>query len=145
MVILSVIYTQHLRQCQACSAPQSDHGPDIAENTDQNSQANQCRYPRPERRYLIFRNHGTAAAEYSDKTLTVHHITICANRVTADTGTYQFSLFDDVEKMEKEKKLQKALVCLKKRYGKNSTLKGTNYMEGATMRELYQQIGGHKS
>lgn len=84
----------------------------------------------------------------ADKSLTVRRITICANRVTADTGTYQFSLFDDaenVEKMEKEKKLQKALVGLKKRYGKNSILKGTNYLEGATMRERNQQIGGHKS
>lgn len=84
----------------------------------------------------------------ADKTLTVRRITICANQVTADTGTYQFSLFDDaenVEKMEKEKKLQKALVGLKKRYGKNSILKGTNYLEGATMKERNQQIGGHKS
>ena len=84
----------------------------------------------------------------ADKTLTVRRITICANRVTADTGTYQFSLFDDaenVEKMEKEKKLQKALVSLKKKYGKNSILKGTNYLDGATMRERNQQIGGHRS
>ena len=61
---------------------------------------------------------------------------------------HQFSLFDDaenVEKMEKEKKLQKALVSLKKKYGKNSILKGTNYLDGATMRERNQQIGGHRS
>lgn len=47
--------------------------------------------------------------------------------------------------MEKEKKLQKALVSLKKKYGKNSILKGTNYLDGATMRERNQQIGGHRS
>ena len=29
--------------------------------------------------------------------------------------------------------------------GKNAILKGTNYQEGATMRERNQQIGGHRA
>lgn len=48
-------------------------------------------------------------------------------------------------KLEKEKKLQKAMLGIKKRYGKNAVLKGTNYLDGATMRERNQQIGGHKA
>ena len=47
--------------------------------------------------------------------------------------------------MEKEKKLQNAMLGLKKRFGKNAVLKGTNYLDGATMRERNQQIGGHKA
>lgn len=62
-----------------------------------------------------------------------------------DQGIYQFDLFIDVEKQEKEKSLQKALLGIKKKYGKNAVLKGTNYLDGATMRERNQQIGGHKS
>ena len=47
--------------------------------------------------------------------------------------------------MEKEKKLQNVMLGLKKKFGKNAVLKGTNYLNGATMRERYQQIGGHKA
>ena len=46
---------------------------------------------------------------------------------------------------EKEKRLQEATLVIKKRYGKNAILKGTNYQEGATMRERNQQIGGHRA
>ena len=34
---------------------------------------------------------------------------------------------------------------IKKKFGKNAVLKGTNYLDGATMRERNQQIGGHKA
>ena len=57
--------SQYSQQCQACFAPQSGSGLDIVENTEQGRQANQCRYPRPERRYSVFRNQGTVAPEYS--------------------------------------------------------------------------------
>ena len=91
----------------------------------------------------------TAVAELFDRivnrSLTVRRITIAANRVVRDEGVYQFDLFTDTEKQEKEKSLQKAMLGIKKKYGKNAVLKGTNYLEGATMRERNQQIGGHKA
>ena len=58
--------SQYSQQCQACFAPQSGSGLDIVENTEQGRQANQYRYPRPERRYSVFRNQGTVAPEYSN-------------------------------------------------------------------------------
>ena len=57
--------SQYSQQCQACFAPQSGSELDIVENAEQGRQANQRRYPRPERRYSVFRNHGTVAPEYS--------------------------------------------------------------------------------
>ena len=81
----------------------------------------------------------------ADKTLTVRWITIAANRVVKDEGFFQVDLFTDTTKLEKEKKLQNALLGLKKKFGKNAVLKGTNYLDGATMRERNQQIGGHKA
>lgn len=48
------------------------------------------------------------------------------------------------EKEKKEKELQKAVLSIKKRYGKNAILRGTNLQEGATARDRNQQIGGHK-
>lgn len=62
-----------------------------------------------------------------------------------DEDIYKFDLFTDTKKQEKEKSLLKALLGIKKKYGKMPVLKGTNYLEGATMRERNQQIGGHKS
>ncbi|MCD7825486.1 MAG: DNA methylase [Clostridiaceae bacterium] len=81
----------------------------------------------------------------ADPNLTVRRITIAATNVTEDTGTYQIDLFTDVEKQEKEKKLQAAVAGLKRRYGKNAILKGTNFEEGATGRERNKSIGGHRS
>ncbi|MFR8208337.1 hypothetical protein [Hominenteromicrobium sp.] len=81
----------------------------------------------------------------ADKTLTVRRITIAANRVVKDEGFLQVDLFTDTTKLEKEKKLQNAMLRLKKKFGKNAVLKGTNYLDGATMRERNQQIGGHKA
>ena len=90
-----------------------------------------------------------AAVELFDqivnRSLTIRRITIAANRVVKDEGIYQFDLFTDVKRQEKEKSLQKALLGIKKKYGKNAVLKGTNYLDGATMRERNKQIGGHKS
>lgn len=80
-----------------------------------------------------------------DRNLTVRRINVTANRVVKDTGVVQLDLFTDAAKLEKEKRLQDAMVKLKQRFGKNIVLKGTNFLEGATMRERNQQIGGHRA
>ena len=46
---------------------------------------------------------------------------------------------------EKERKLQEAMLDIRKRFGKNAVLKGMNLEEGATARERNSQIGGHKA
>ena len=48
------------------------------------------------------------------------------------------------ERERKEEKLMETIVSLKKKYGKNTILKGMNYLEGATGRERNEQVGGHK-
>lgn len=83
--------------------------------------------------------------QIADKTLTVRRITIAANRVVKDEGIFQVDLFTDTTKLEKEKKLQDVMLGIKKKFGKNAVLKGTNYLDGATMRERNEQIGGHKA
>lgn len=68
----------------------------------------------------------------------------------------QLSLFTDYEEQEKEqeeeqeelskeRKLQEAMLQVKKKYGKNAMLKGMNLQEGATTMERNRQIGGHKA
>ncbi len=83
--------------------------------------------------------------QIADKSLTVRRITIAANRVVKDEGVFQVDLFTDTTKLEKEKQLQEVMLGLKKKFGKNAVLKGTNYLDGATMKERNKQIGGHKA
>jgi DNA polymerase V len=96
-----------------------------------------------------------------DRNLLVRRITVCANNVVPENivqtavKTTQLDLFTDITKAEareerekkkrqKEKNLQKALIDIKKKYGKNGILKGMNYTEGATAKDRNNQIGGHK-
>ena len=64
----------------------------------------------------------------------------------------QLSMLDNLqderlecENINREKKVQKAVIDIKKKYGKNSILKGMNFCEGATTKDRNEQIGGHKA
>ena len=101
-----------------------------------------------------------------DKNLLVRRITVVANRLVdentvAGEETYeQMNLFTDFgapgaqkeaeqkameETLAKERKLQEAMLSVKKKYGKNAMLKGMNLEEGAMTIERNNQIGGHKA
>ena len=96
--------------------------------------------------------------------LLVRRINVTANRLVDESkaretaaGTFeQLTLFTDYTAEEKrkeeeeaalskERKLQEAMLSVKKRYGKNAMLKGMNLQEGAMTRERNNQIGGHKA
>ena len=49
------------------------------------------------------------------------------------------------EELEKERQMQEAMLAIKKKFGKNAILTGTNLEEGATTKERNRQIGGHKA
>lgn len=97
-----------------------------------------------------------------DPALLVRRLNVTANRVCSardidsEGAPVQYGLFDDVEalerqrkaeqvKLEKEQRLQEALILLRSRYGKNAVLKGMNFSEGATAIERNGQIGGHRA
>ena len=61
-----------------------------------------------------------------------------------DESTEQFDLFTDPEKMEKDRKLQRAAITIKDRFGKNAILKGMSLEDAATTIERNGQVGGHK-
>ena len=95
-----------------------------------------------------------------DSNLLVRRMYVVANH-TVDESTVkepseQLDLFMDFETIEKqkaqeddelqkEKSLQKAVISLQKKFGKNSVLKGMNLKEGATTIQRNGQIGGHKA
>ncbi|MBP5190608.1 MAG: DNA methylase [Bacteroidales bacterium] len=49
------------------------------------------------------------------------------------------------EEFEKERRMQEAVISIKRRFGKNAILKGLNFQEGATAKDRNRQIGGHKA
>ena len=89
----------------------------------------------------------------ADRNLLVRRLNVTACRVIPESQLPpeegQLSLFDegqeDTEALEREKRRQKAILTIQKKYGKNALLKGMNLEEGATARDRNGQIGGHKA
>ena len=57
----------------------------------------------------------------------------------------QYDLFADYNDIEKEKRVQKALVDIRSKYGKNAVLKGMNFYDKATQRKRNGLVGGHNA
>lgn len=74
----------------------------------------------------------------------VRRIYITVNNVIPEEYS-QYSLFADGESLEKNRRLQKAMIDIKNKYGKNAILKGMNLQKSSTAIERNRQIGGHKS
>ena len=62
-----------------------------------------------------------------------------------DYAAVQEQKAQEAAKLEREKKMQQAMLDIKKRFGKNAILKGMNLEEGATGRDRNNTIGGHRS
>ena len=104
-----------------------------------------------------------------DPSLTVRRMYVVANHVLPETDAprdedkgegRQLDLFADFtsegkkeqarkererKERDKEKSIQKAVLDIQKKYGKNAMLKGMNLEEGATSMERNRQVGGHKA
>lgn len=80
----------------------------------------------------------------TDRYTGIRRIEVCANRVMSE-GYLQYNLFTDLEKIEKEKSLQQAILSVKKKYGKNAIMRGANLLDCSTYRERNNQIGGHRA
>jgi len=76
----------------------------------------------------------------------IRRVNISCNGVTEEKKEYvQLSLFDDSTEKEKSRKIQNAIIGIKKQFGKNAVFKGIDLGENATTLERNRQIGGHKS
>ena len=74
----------------------------------------------------------------------VRRVNMTFNNVI-DEAYQQYDLFIDPAELERERKMQRAMIDIKKKFGKNAILKGMNLEEGATTMLRNQQIGGHSS
>ena len=99
-----------------------------------------------------------------DNKLLIRRINISANNVISESHmkednkkTFkQMDLFTDYnledkknkakeKAIKKERKIQEAIISIKKKYGKNAVLSGLNFEEGATSRDRNERIGGHRA
>ena len=99
--------------------------------------------------------------EIVDRKLLVRRMYVVANHVVPAESTEQEPVYEQMDlftdyaeaarekdaenaSLEKERKLQQAMLAIKKKHGKNAILPGTSYQEAATGRERNAQIGGHR-
>ena len=93
-----------------------------------------------------------------DKDLLTRRLTITANHLLTEdeakniAPAEQLSFFDEPKDLEKkeenderEKRVQKAVLEIKNRFGANAIMKGTSYQDAATGIERNESIGGHKA
>ena len=93
-----------------------------------------------------------------NKKLLTRRINVSANNVlnvseVEKKKSYeQINLFTDYNKKEqeyqneiKERKLQKAMLNIKDKYGKNAIIKGMNLQEAGTTIDRNSQVGGHRA
>lgn len=93
--------------------------------------------------------------------LLIRRMTVVANHIidedkaAVSASSDQPDLFTDYEslarqeaaetaELEKERRLQLAVLDIKKKLGKNAVLKGMNLLDGATAKSRNEQIGGHR-
>lgn len=97
-----------------------------------------------------------------DRRLLVRRVYVTANQVVAEGSAASAAAYEQLElftdhaaaqrqkeqerqELEREKRRQRAVLEIKKKFGKNAILKGANLEEGAMTIERNKQIGGHKA
>ena len=78
----------------------------------------------------------------TDKKTPIRRIGVGLNNVV-DESFLTVDLFTNLEQLKKENDMQKAILGIKKKYGKNAILKGMNLEEKATTKNRNKLIGGH--
>ena len=85
----------------------------------------------------------------ADPSLLVRRMYVVAARVVDESRAraVQLDLFEEpgAEDDGRERSRQEAILEIRRKFGKNAILTGTNFDEGATGRERNEQIGGHKA
>ncbi len=74
----------------------------------------------------------------------IRKLSVSCNRVAHEVYG-QYHLFTDDAALERERRLQQAVLEIKRRYGRNALVRGMDLLEAGTTLERNRQIGGHKS
>ncbi len=79
----------------------------------------------------------------TDKSKPIRRLSLSGNDIVNEAYE-QYDLFTGPAKLEKDRRLQKAVLEIKERFGKNALVRGMDLQEAGTTIERNRQIGGHK-
>ncbi len=79
-----------------------------------------------------------------DKSKPIRRLSLSCNNIVNEAYE-QYDLFTDPAEREKDRKLQKAALEIKEKFGENALVRGMDLQEAGTTIERNRQIGGHKS
>lgn len=79
-----------------------------------------------------------------EKNKPIRRLSVTCNDIV-DEVYEQYDLFTDYAEIERDRKLQKAALEIKRKFGKNALVRGMDLQEAGTAMERNRQIGGHKS
>ena len=79
-----------------------------------------------------------------EKDQPIRRLSLSCNNLVSDAYE-QYDLFTDQTELEKDRKLQRAALEIKQRFGKNALVRGMDLQQAGTTIERNRQIGGHKS
>ena len=77
--------------------------------------------------------------------LLVRRLGLSLNDPREEGSAVQTDMFTDPEAQDRERRLQEAMIEVRRRFGRNALVRGMNLLEGATAMERNKQIGGHKA
>ena len=80
----------------------------------------------------------------TNKTVPIRRIGVSFNRLVSDEAQ-QLSLFENQEKITKERKIELAISNIKQKLGKNAIVRGMDLENGATTILRNKLIGGHNA
>ncbi|MBQ7564071.1 MAG: DNA methylase, partial [Lachnospiraceae bacterium] len=81
----------------------------------------------------------------TDHRLLFRRLGVCANNIVSDEGMYQLDLFTDYDALDRERRIQNAMLKVRRRYGTNAIFKGSSLIEASTTLERNLQVGGHRA
>jgi len=79
-----------------------------------------------------------------NKNTPIRRLSLSCNNIV-NQAYKQYDLFTDPAEQEKDRKLQKAALEIKEKFGKNALVRGMDLQEAGTTIERNRQIGCHKS
>ena len=80
----------------------------------------------------------------TDRRCKLRRVCVCFNDVAPEENI-QMTLFDNPRQNANNREIQRTVLDIKSRYGKNAIFKGMNLDKAAMTLERNRQIGGHRS
>ncbi len=101
--------------------------------------------PETNSRGLILDTLDKAFREKVNPGLLVRRLGLSLNDPREENSAVQTDMFTDPEAQDMESQMERAMLAVRRQFGRDALVHGLNLLEGATSMERNKQIGGHRS